>query len=124
MIANLVAKGVGAATKLCQIRIQVGRQAFILSFLYKFVADRKYQALVFPVITTLQKLSNHLALLIPNTSDVKDKQERELEILQTMVPDRWEELYNNRDSILSLSNPEFCGKVSILSQYEKYANRL
>ena len=67
---------------------------------------------MFPVIITLQKLSNHLALLIPRSSDPKDKQEREIEVLQTMVPDRWEELYNNRDSILSLSNPEFCGKVS------------
>jgi SNF2 family DNA or RNA helicase len=69
------------------------------------------QTLVFPIIITLQKLSNHLALLIPRTSDPRDKQDREIEMLQTMVPDRWEELYTNRDSILSLSNPEFCGKV-------------
>lgn len=74
--------------------------------------NTSWKALVFPIIMTLQKLSNHLALLLPKTSDSKEKQEREIEMLQTMVPNRWEEIYKNRDSILSLSNPEFCGKVS------------
>jgi hypothetical protein len=60
---------------------------------------------------TLQKLSNHLALLIPNSSDLSEKQERDLAFLQKMVPDRWEELYANRESLFNLSNPEFCGKV-------------
>jgi hypothetical protein len=67
---------------------------------------------VFPVIMTLQKLSNHLALLIPNSSDLREKQERDLEFLQKMVPDRWEELYANRESLFNLSNPVFCGKVN------------
>jgi DNA excision repair protein ERCC-6-like 2 len=66
---------------------------------------------VFPVITTLQKLSNHLALLIPNSADLSDKQERDLDFLRKMVPDRWKDLYENRDSLYNLSNPEFCGKV-------------
>ena len=59
----------------------------------------------------LQKLSNHLALLIPNSGDVSDKQERDLGFLKEMVPDRWEELYANRESLFNLSNPDFCGKV-------------
>lgn len=67
---------------------------------------------MFPVIMTLQKLSNHLALLIPNSLDSREKQERDLDFLQKMVPDRWEELYTNRDSLFNLSNPDFCGKVS------------
>jgi hypothetical protein len=62
---------------------------------------------------TLQKLSNHLALLIPNADDKLEKQERDLEFLQEMVPDLWEELYANRESIKNLSNPKFCGKVSM-----------
>lgn len=62
---------------------------------------------------TLQKLSNHLALLIPNSSDHADKQERDLGFLQDMVPDRWEDLYANRDSLFNLTNPDFCGKVSL-----------
>ncbi len=69
------------------------------------------QALVFPVIATLQKLSNHLALLIPNSSDLIEKQERDLNFLRKIVPEQWEELYANRESIFNLSNPEFCGKV-------------
>jgi SNF2 family DNA or RNA helicase len=71
----------------------------------------KWQALVFPIITTLQKLSNHLALLLPSDSEPKEKQERDLDLIQTMVPDGWEKLYESRDSLTSLSNPEFCGKV-------------
>lgn len=69
------------------------------------------KALVFPVIMNLQKLSNHLALLIPNSRDPPDKQERDLEFLKKMVPDEWRELYANRDSLFNLSNPDFCGKV-------------
>ncbi len=70
---------------------------------------------MFPVIATLQKLSNHLALLIPNSSDLSEKQERDLVFLQKMLPTRWEELYANRESIKNLSNPDFCGKVSLSS---------
>ncbi len=83
-------------------------------------SDTKWQAMVFPAIITLQKLSNHLALLIPNSDDLKEKQERDLEFLQTMVPSRWEELYKNRNSITNLSNPDFCGKWLILRKLLKY----
>ena len=62
-------------------------------------------------MTTLQKLSNHLALLIPRSEDLAEKQSRDLEVLQTMVPSRWRELYENRDSLPNMSNPDFCGKV-------------
>ncbi|TAQ90970.1 hypothetical protein B7494_g695 [Chlorociboria aeruginascens] len=70
--------------------------------------------------TKWQKLSNHLALLIPNSSDARDKQERDLEFLKTMVPDRWEELYQNRESLFYLSNPEFCGKWKVLKKLLKF----
>ena len=79
-------------------------------------SDTSWKALVFPIIMTLQKLSNHLALMIPQTTDPREKQERDIEMLQIMVPERWEELYRNRDSILSLSNPEFCGKWKVLKK--------
>lgn len=71
------------------------------------------QALVFPIMTTLQKLSNHLALLIPRSEDLAEKQLRDLEVLQTMVPERWKELYANRDSLPNIANPDFCGKVDL-----------
>lgn len=73
-----------------------------------------FQAMVFPVITTLQKLSNHLAILLPRADDAPEKRERDLEYLKEMLPDHWRELYENRGSLATLSNPEFCGKVRMM----------
>ncbi|KAL8654021.1 MAG: hypothetical protein Q9210_001762 [Variospora velana] len=77
---------------------------------------RVWQSYVFPSMQTLQKLSNHLAMLIPQSTDPRDRQDKDLETLQTAVPDRWQDLYRNRDSILNYSNPEFCGKWKILKK--------
>ena len=71
-------------------------------------------------MTTLQKLSNHLALLIPRSEDLAEKQSRDLLTLQTMVPERWKDLYDNRDSLPTIANPDFCGKVSL--EYLPYIN--
>ena len=79
-----------------------------------------WQRWVFPAITTLQKLSNHLANLIPNSSDAREKQNRDLEYLQIVMPDQWRELYKNRDSILHTGNPEFCGKWRVLKKLLKF----
>lgn len=75
-----------------------------------------FKAMVFPVITILQKLSNHLAILIPNPADPPEKRERDLEHLKEMLPDHWRELYENRGSLATLSDPEFCGKVGFRLQ--------
>jgi len=83
-------------------------------------SNTKWQVLVFPVIAQLQKLSNHLALLIPSSNDPQDKQTRDLDFLQSMVPDRWEDLYNHRDSLFNLSNPEFCGKWRVLKKLLRF----
>ncbi|PSS27471.1 hypothetical protein M430DRAFT_112291 [Amorphotheca resinae ATCC 22711] len=83
-------------------------------------SNTKWQSLVFPAITTLQKLSNHLALLIPNSQDPQEKQERDLEFLQKMVPDGWQDLYANRDSLFNLAKPDFCGKWNILKKLLKF----
>lgn len=69
---------------------------------------------------TLQKISNHITLLIPSATDNTDKQGNELNTLQTCVPDDWEELYKSRDSMLSLANPEFCGKWKILRKLMRF----
>ncbi|ESZ98472.1 hypothetical protein SBOR_1134 [Sclerotinia borealis F-4128] len=82
--------------------------------------NTKWQAIVFPIMTTLQKLSNHLALLLPNDGDPRERQERDLDFLRKMLPDRWEELYKARDSIANLSNPEFCGKWKVLKKLLKH----
>lgn len=80
----------------------------------------KWQAWVFPAIATLQKLSNHLAQLIPQGTDSQDKQAKDLENLQIAVPDQWDRLYRSRDSILNYANPEFCGKWRILKKLLKF----
>ncbi|KAL8996383.1 MAG: hypothetical protein Q9169_004106 [Polycauliona sp. 2 TL-2023] len=76
----------------------------------------KWQNYVFPSMQNLLKLSNHVALLIPQSTDPRDRQDRDLELLQVAVPDRWQELYRNRDSILNYSTPEFCGKWKVLKK--------
>ncbi|KAL9130282.1 MAG: hypothetical protein Q9217_001493 [Psora testacea] len=80
----------------------------------------KWQSYVFPAIIQLQKLSNHLAILIPQSSDPKEKQDKDLEMLQVAVPDQWRQLYRTRDSIMNYSNPEFCGKWKILKRLLKF----
>jgi DNA excision repair protein ERCC-6-like 2 len=80
----------------------------------------KWQNHVFPAISALQKLSNHLAILIPQSSDSSEKQDKDLELLRTCVPDQWRNLYAERDSILHYSNPEFCGKWRILKKLLKF----
>ncbi|KAL2015948.1 hypothetical protein VTK56DRAFT_4504 [Thermocarpiscus australiensis] len=88
---------------------------------YKTLPDgRTWMSLVFPSITTLQKISNHLTLLIPSIGDPKDKQRTELNALQTCVPEDWEELYRSRDSMLNLANPEFCGKWKVLRKLLRF----
>ena len=76
----------------------------------------KWQTWVFPAISTLQKLSNHLAILIPQGTDPAEKQAKDLENLQVAVPEQWEQLFRSRDSILNYANPEFCGKWRIMKK--------
>lgn len=87
----------------------------------KFLPDGgKWQSYVFPAISHLQKLSNHLAILIPQSTDAKEKQDKDLEMLQVAVPDQWRQLFRTRDSILNYSNPEFCGKWKILKKLLRF----
>ncbi|KAK4174928.1 putative DNA repair and recombination protein [Triangularia setosa] len=82
---------------------------------YKTLKDgRPWKSLTFPCLMTLQKMANHLTLLIPASADPNDKQSPELSALRTCIPDGWEKLWRDRDSMLSLANPEFCGKWKVL----------
>jgi SNF2 family DNA or RNA helicase len=88
---------------------------------FKFLENGKpWQALVFPAMITLQKIANNLTLLVPNSTDGNEKQQSELETLQTCVPDKWKDLYRDRDSIVNLSNPEFCGKWKVLRKLLRF----
>ncbi|RAL11294.1 putative DNA excision repair protein (Rad26L) [Aspergillus homomorphus CBS 101889] len=80
----------------------------------------KWQSYVFPAIAVLQKLSNHLAILIPQGGDPTEKQEKDKEMLELALPDQWEKLYRSRDSIVNFANPEFCGKWKVLRQLLKW----
>ncbi|KAL7969535.1 P-loop containing nucleoside triphosphate hydrolase protein [Trichoderma sp. SZMC 28014] len=81
---------------------------------------RRWQSAVFPSIIVLQKLANHLTLLVPLTTDLEEKHKSELRTLQTCMPDTWQELYEKRDRISNLVNPEFCGKWKILKKLLKF----
>lgn len=81
---------------------------------------KSWQSLVFPAMITLQKIANNLTLLIPTSTDVKEKQQNELDTLRVCVPDNWEVLYRNRESIMNLSNPEFCGKWKVLKRLLRF----
>ncbi|EEH16267.2 hypothetical protein PABG_06354 [Paracoccidioides brasiliensis Pb03] len=83
----------------------------------------KWQSYVFPAISNLQKLSNHLAILIPQSQDPSEKQDKDLEMLQIAVPDQWRQLYATRDSILNYANHEFCGKWKVLKKLLKWWHR-
>lgn len=74
----------------------------------------KWQSHVFPAIANLQKICNHLANLIPQGTDAKDKQAKDLITLKICLPDQWEDLYARRDSILNYANVNFCGKWRVL----------
>ncbi|KAI2639984.1 P-loop containing nucleoside triphosphate hydrolase protein [Xylaria nigripes] len=76
----------------------------------------KWQSLTFPLIMSLQKLANHFNLLMPRNADLPDKAQRELRILQAAAPKDWKSHYTNRNSILHLANPEYCGKWKVLKK--------
>ncbi|TPX18060.1 uncharacterized protein E0L32_011879 [Thyridium curvatum] len=93
---------------------------------HRFLPNGKtWQAYVFPAMFTLQKLSNHLMLLLPTSSHSSEKTESELETLQTCLPDKWDDLYRHRDSMLNLATPDFCGKWKVLKKLLQfwYANK-
>ncbi|KAL2857120.1 P-loop containing nucleoside triphosphate hydrolase protein [Aspergillus pseudoustus] len=82
----------------------------------------RWQNYVFPAILILQKLSNHLAILIPQGTDSFEKQEKDKEMLEVAVPNQWESLYRSRDSLINFANPEFCGKWKVLKRLLRWWN--
>jgi SNF2 family DNA or RNA helicase len=74
---------------------------------------------VFPALVTVQKLSNHVALMVPSGEADPERHDKDLQKLKICLPDAWEELYRNRDSIKNLSNAEFCGKWKVLRKLLK-----
>lgn len=79
-----------------------------------------WQQIVFSSIIVLQKLANHLTLFVPLTTDLEAKHESELRTLRTCMPDTWRVLYEQRDQIRNLVNPEFCGKWKVLKKLLRF----
>ncbi|KAI1501899.1 P-loop containing nucleoside triphosphate hydrolase protein [Biscogniauxia marginata] len=77
-------------------------------------------SMVFPIIMSLQKLSNHFSLIIPRTADTPEKHRKEIKFLQAAMPLSWKEHYISRDSMLNLANPEYCGKWKVLKKLLKF----
>lgn len=87
---------------------------------YAVVDDRRWQDFVFPVMVTLQKLSSHVALLLPAGEADKERHDKDLDILRTALPNLWQDLYRQRDSIMNYANTAFCGKWKVLRKLLKY----
>ena len=82
----------------------------------KVPGGSEWKNYVFPAIANLQKLANHLAILIPQGIDPIEKQEKDLVMLKAALPNSWKELYETRGSITHYSNTEFCGKWKVLKK--------
>ena len=79
-----------------------------------------WRAHVFPYITHLMKICNHLAVLIPQSNDAQEQQSKNLAVLETAMPGDWRHLYKTRESIMNFVNPEFCGKWKVLDRLLRF----
>ncbi|KAL5427431.1 hypothetical protein PMIN07_011190 [Paraphaeosphaeria minitans] len=80
----------------------------------------KWSKFMLPCMVTLQKLANHLALLLPVSTDKNEKQAKDVENLQLSCPEIWPDLLRIKDSILKQSQREFCGKWKVLKRLLDY----
>ncbi|KAF1837166.1 hypothetical protein BDW02DRAFT_586916 [Decorospora gaudefroyi] len=76
--------------------------------------DEKWAHFIFPCMVTFQKLANHLALIVPLSTDNQEKQAKDLKTLEMACPNTYQDLFRIRDNILVQSQREFCGKWKVL----------
>lgn len=81
---------------------------------------KKWQDYVFPCLMMLQKLSNHVALLMPSGEADLERHEKDLELAKMALPESWRDLYRHRENIKTYANIDFCGKWKILKKMLKY----
>ncbi|KAJ3077274.1 hypothetical protein HDU98_004236 [Podochytrium sp. JEL0797] len=70
---------------------------------------------VLPALVTLQKVSNHMALIMPDQSDPKDKQAKDKSLVQSAFP-AGPPADQLRMTWINMRNPEFCGKWRVLEK--------
>jgi SNF2 family DNA or RNA helicase len=81
---------------------------------YVDIEGEKWANYVFPCMVTIQKLANHLALIVPLSSENPEKQAKDLTTLEIACPSTAKDLFKIRDNILVQSQREFCGKWKVL----------
>lgn len=79
----------------------------------------RWQLHPFPVLATLQKLSNHIGLLVPSGEMDREKHDKDLQKLEIAMPKTWKKLYRDRDNLLQYANTEYCGKWKVLKRLLK-----
>ncbi|TPX57534.1 hypothetical protein PhCBS80983_g03788 [Powellomyces hirtus] len=72
-----------------------------------------WKYLVLGNLITLQKISNHLALIMPNADDDAEKREKDLELTQIAFPNDWP---TRKPNFHEYRDPENCGKWKILER--------
>ncbi|KAJ3289583.1 hypothetical protein HDU79_003937 [Rhizoclosmatium sp. JEL0117] len=70
---------------------------------------------ILSALVTLQKVSNHIALIMPDQADPPEKQEKDKTLVQSAFPNG-----PSPDSLkmtwINMRNPEFCGKWRVLEK--------
>ncbi|TPX63336.1 hypothetical protein SpCBS45565_g06679 [Spizellomyces sp. 'palustris'] len=72
-----------------------------------------WRFLVLPGLITLQKISNHLALIMPHADDLKEKRQKDEELMRIGFPNDWK---SRKPGFREYSDPENCGKWKILEK--------
>jgi SNF2 family DNA or RNA helicase len=113
LVGSETVESVARATEVCDCgRIPSKKRGWCC---YKYLSNGDiWQMHVFPAMQTLQKLANHLALLIPSEDGSPEQQMKDYEKLEMAVPHKAKELFATQASIRHLSNVNFCGKWRIL----------
>ncbi|EME46798.1 hypothetical protein DOTSEDRAFT_61357 [Dothistroma septosporum NZE10] len=75
-----------------------------------------WRKLVFPVLVTLQKLSNHLALLLPHGESDPERVAKDIQRLRVAVPDDWKKYVDMKDKTIDWAKSEYCGKWKVLKR--------
>ncbi len=77
---------------------------------------------MFPYLQYVQKLSNHLSLIIPGASDNIDKRESDMAFMRDILPKDWERL-TRRSPLANSADEELCGKWKVLKKLLKFWHR-
>ncbi|QIW98937.1 hypothetical protein AMS68_004455 [Peltaster fructicola] len=86
---------------------------------YEEVDGISWKATVFPALQMLQKLANHLSLIVPTSETEEERHQKELRFLKIALPEEWSDIYSERDSTFAYANQDFCGKWRVLKKMLK-----